>query len=245
MGTERVGRIEIADHHDVDAYAAAYKRRGRIHIRGFLHDEAARTIFETVSRKLAYEAIYASKKKHTSHTLSEAQLAELKPEIRERFLSAIDTNANISFQYLHLSHRLSHRGEVPDDQPPELKIITEFMTGAPFLDFIRKITGDPAINVADVQATRYLPGHFIGTHDDLLPGDDRRAAYVFNLTPRWLPTWGGILMFPDEDGHVDQGYVPAFNALNLFRVPQRHLVSQVASQAEEDRVSLSGWFKHV
>jgi SM-20-related protein len=238
-----LNRIEIADHHDIGAYARTFKRRGRIHIRSFLKEDSARAIYDCLMQRLTYDAIYASKDKHRSDHLTEAELANLKPEIRDRFLRAIDHNAKLSFQYLHLSHRLSYHGEVPEDQPPDVKPVTEFMTGEPFLDFVRKVTGDRTIVRADVQATRYLPGHFIGPHDDNMPDDPRRAAYVFNLTPKWEPSWGGILMFPTSDGHIDEGYVPAFNALNIFRIPQRHLVSQIAPHASEDRVSLSGWFK--
>ncbi len=52
----------------------------------------------------------------------------------------------------------------------------------------------------------------------------RIAAYVLNMTPQWRPDWGGALLFSDRPGHISEGYLPAFNALNLFSVPQEHLV---------------------
>lgn len=48
-------------------------------------------------------------------------------------------------------------------------------------------------------------------------------------------------MFLDEDGHVAEGYVPAFNALNIFSVPQTHTVSMVTQLARMPRMSVTGW----
>nr|WP_240902836.1 2OG-Fe(II) oxygenase family protein [Caulobacter sp. SLTY] len=92
-------------------------------------------------------------------------------------------------------------------------------------------------------ATRYLPGHFLTAHDDAAPGKHRLYAYVLNLTARWRADWGGILMFLDEEDHVAEGYTPSFNALNIFRVPQRHAVSMVAPYAGEPRLSITGWIR--
>jgi Rps23 Pro-64 3,4-dihydroxylase Tpa1-like proline 4-hydroxylase len=69
----------------------------------------------------------------------------------------------------------------------------------------------------------------------------RRAAYVFNLTPRWQPDWGGQLQFIGPDGHVAEAWVPRFNALNVFAVPQPHAVSIVAPFAVGARYSVTGW----
>ena len=57
------------------------------------------------------------------------------------------------------------------------------------------------------------------------------------------PDWGGILQFLDRDGHVADGYVPVFNALNIFRVPQLHNVSSVVPFAGHARLSITGWFR--
>jgi hypothetical protein len=47
----------------------------------------------------------------------------------------------------------------------------------------------------------------------------------------------------DQDGHVSEGYTPAYNALNLFRVPQRHAVSYVAPFAGAPRLAITGWIR--
>ena len=92
---------------------------------------------------------------------------------------------------------------------------------------------------ADAQATCYRPGHFLTRHDDYIDG--RLVAYVLNFTPAWNPDWGGMLLFTDERGHVEEGYVPAWNALNFLKVPQTHAVSLVAPFAGGLRYSITGW----
>ena len=47
----------------------------------------------------------------------------------------------------------------------------------------------------------------------------------------------------DIDGHVSEGYAPTFNALNIFRVPQLHSVTQVASYVAAERLSITGWIR--
>ena len=47
----------------------------------------------------------------------------------------------------------------------------------------------------------------------------------------------------DPGGHIEEGYAPAFNALNIFRVPKRHAVTQVASFAGAERLSVTGWIR--
>ncbi|MFD1789097.1 2OG-Fe(II) oxygenase family protein, partial [Sphingomonas floccifaciens] len=62
------------------------------------------------------------------------------------------------------------------------------------------------------------------------------------LTPQWRPEWGGLLLFHD-DREVAHGFVPGFNTLNLFRVPQRHSVSEVTRAAPHRRYSITGWLR--
>jgi Rps23 Pro-64 3,4-dihydroxylase Tpa1-like proline 4-hydroxylase len=70
----------------------------------------------------------------------------------------------------------------------------------------------------------------------------RIAAYVLNMTPHWRLDWGGALLFSDRPGHITEGYPPAFNALNIFSVPQEHLVGFISPFAGAARYSITGWF---
>lgn len=80
-------------------------------------------------------------------------------------------------------------------------------------------------------------------HDDIDGPKKRIAAYVLNLTHDWSVEWGGILNFLDEDGHIAEGYVPRFNALNVFDVGVPHFVSYVAPYAQAPRLSITGWLR--
>ena len=72
-------------------------------------------------------------------------------------------------------------------------------------------------------------------------GRDRRLfAHVFNFTRVWNPDWGGLLVFHGADGHVERGFTPGFNSLNLFRTPQSHSVTQVSTFAQQPRLAISG-----
>ncbi len=121
--------------------------------------------------------------------------------------------------------------------------LLEFINAPPFLDLMRRITGDAAIDYADGQATLYRAGDFLTTHDDAVEGKNRRAAYVFGFTPGWLTDWGGLLAFPDSQGHLSEAYLPGFNTLNLFRVPMRHAVTQVSGFVAAPRLSVTGWLR--
>ena len=79
-----------------------------------------------------------------------------------------------------------------------LKDFLEFLNSKSVLDSIRRISGFQNIDYADAQATRYDPGYFLTSHNDSVDGKNRLAAYVFNLSPRWHPDWGGNLMFYDD-----------------------------------------------
>lgn len=67
---------------------------------------------------------------------------------------------------------------------------------------------------------------------------------VFNFTPEWRIDRGGYLQLLDESGDIHRGFIPAFNALNILAVPQKHNVSLVAPFAGGVRLSISGWFRY-
>ena len=97
---------------------------------------------------------------------------------------------------------------------------------------------------ADGQATLFGPQHFLGLHQDQQLEEGWRIAYVLNMTAlEWRPDWGGYLLFFDDDGDVIEGYMPRFNTLNLFAVPQHHAVSFVPPFAPQGRIAISGWFR--
>jgi Rps23 Pro-64 3,4-dihydroxylase Tpa1-like proline 4-hydroxylase len=109
-----------------------------------------------------------------------------------------------------------------------LSKLAAFLTAPHFLAFVREVTGVDLIAWTSSTATLYKPLDFLTIHDDGF-GEGKLVAYVLNMTPKWRPDWGGALQFYDRSDHIAEGFLPTFNALNLFRVPQRHSVTQVSA----------------
>ena len=59
----------------------------------------------------------------------------------------------------------------------------------------------------------------------------------------WRADWGGALQFFGPDGNVSEAFTPAFNVLNVFKVPAVHSVAMVAPFAGASRYSITGWLR--
>lgn len=232
---------ELSSGHDWDEYAGVFAQRRRIHIPDALkraHAEAAhRLLAETSSWNTVFNA--------------GAKVIDLTPELRGALspdqAKALDDSIVVSagegYQFKFDNIRLSEQGEPYRDRGHPLGALVALVNSPRFLQAMRRLTGRPEIAFADAQITRYGPGQFLHVHDDIDPLKKRIAAYVLNLTPEWSPEWGGTLHFLDEDGHIAEGYVPRFNALNVFEVGVRHFVSYVAPYARAPRLSMTGWLR--
>ena len=220
----------------VPACAAVFRRTGRVHIPGALKAAGAAALHGALTGEAPWALVVnAGDTVYDLPAEGGATAAELARLAAER--------GRTGFQFLFESIRLSDHGEPYEGGNAVFRALTVFLNSPAFLDFARAVTGDAAIAFCDAQATRYRPGHFLTVHDDGNAGKNRRAAIVLNMTPEWIADWGGLLQFIDEDGHVAEGFTPAFNALNIFRVPQRHAVSYVTPLAAGDRLSVTGWLR--
>lgn len=223
---------------DQDKIAESFARERRVHIPSVLARESA----ELVHRALAQETDFSLLCRTGDDQAQAWLVTSLTPQKEAELMSSAYANAQTGFHYLYDGHVLSRDGEGYADPSHALAAVTRFLNSQPVLDLARRITGNRAIAFADAQAARYRRGHFLNRHDD---GNDkgRIAAYVLNMTPRWRPDWGGALLFPDRPGHFSGGYLPAFNALNIFAVPQDHMVGFVSPFAGAHRLSVTGWFR--
>lgn len=218
-----------------------FTRARRIHIPGILEADGARELYEFLARHVPWSLVLNSGDK--VYDLDAAARAALGPEKERELVSHVYQQARRSFQYLYESCRVADDAAERARAATPLTRFMDFMNSPTCISFLRELTGQAAIDFADAQATCYRAGHFLGVHDDEVPGKSRIAAYVFNLTPRWEADWGGQLQFVAADGHVSEAYVPRFNALNVFLVRQPHLVSYVAPFAAGARYSVTGWLR--
>jgi SM-20-related protein len=233
--------VRFADSLDAKAIARVYAAVGRVHLRPVFSAPSAERIHRCLQSEVPWQLNLNDGERAISR---DAASFDALPEAdRARVFDSVHASAAQRFQYIYYNLPLSdlyERGELRDLY---LMRVHEFLNSPEFLDFARRVTGVNSIALADAQATCYRPGHFLTRHDDLAHGKKRIAAYVLNFTPRWVADWGGILQFIDADGHIAEGYAPAFNALNLFRVPQPHSVSHVAPFAPASRLSITGWLR--
>ncbi len=226
---------------DAAALAPVFARLGRMHLPGILPPAAAQAVHASLrSGDLPWR-----RHLHAGASVS-IPLAEFEARDggwRAEVDAAVRREAAAGFVYRFDSFPVSDELEAGRRRGLAVEAVYDAFNTPAFLRWMRRLTGEPRIAYCDAQATRYRCGDFLTRHDDDVEGKNRLFAYVLNLTPGWRADWGGLLLFIDGDGHVAEGYTPAFNALNLFRVPQAHLVSEVASFSPEQRLAVTGWVR--
>ena len=232
-------RIGLSPMCDVASAASEFARIGRIRIRDILTTDSAQRLHDCLRHEVPWQLAYDQNGKPMVIAASEAAR-------QQDFMQRVLMQAKQRFQYLYCSYPMV-TAYLQRAQPGLLlHEALEWLNEPATLDVIRRITGIASIRKADAQATLYRPGHFLTLHDDLgTANEQRRVAYVLNLTRRWQADWGGLLHFVNEDGEIVDSWLPQFNTLALFRVPIRHTVSYVAPFADEPRFAITGWFREV
>jgi len=234
-------RFRLNPNLDPAHLAERFAENGRAHIAGFLEASSAEAFFQLLKNRGDWRLIVNQDDK-TFDLDRAAQVAMSEPQ-RQALEQAVYAGARYGFQFRYEAIR------VPDGEAERARMddalgnFASFLSSPDVVAFLRQVTGKPGIDFADAQATAYGPGHFLTAHDDDVEGKQRHAAYVFNLTPTWRVDWGGLLLFHGADGHIERGFTPSFNALNLFAVPQPHSVSMVAPFAAYRRYSVTGWLR--
>ncbi|QGP79564.1 2OG-Fe(II) oxygenase family protein [Sphingobium sp. CAP-1] len=239
--TDRQGAFGLAEGIDRADLRAAYQRHGHVRIGPFLTDAAARALARHLAARAdEWRIILNSDEK--VFEIDRATALSMAASQRAALDNAVHEAARHGFQFRYSAIRVPDEADARMRSPHLLDAFAAFMSGPVVLDLIRYITGRDAIAFADGQATRYTSGDFLTAHDDDVAGKHRHAAYVLGLTEGWRPEWGGLLTFHHPNGGFS-GMAPAFNTLDLFRVPQRHSVSYVTPSADGARMSVTGWFR--
>lgn len=113
-----------------------------------------------------------------------------------------------------------------------------------FIEMINNITNKNITRLSTMFLSKYKPNNFLSPHSDKGNG---KVAFVLNLSKFWKPQYGGILNFLDESRkNIIRSYVPGFNNLILFEVPENgdkpHFVSHVAPNIKHNRYAITGWY---
>lgn len=226
---------------DLEKLRADYKQNGYIRIHPFLNDAAVHALrHDLLAREEEWIIVINSGDKLFEMSYSAA--ADLSDVQRAGLDSAVYEAARHSFQFRYSAIRVPDEIAARNESARLLDQFVTFMSSSEVLDLVRFITDCEVINFADGQATRYGSGDFLTSHNDSVPGKNRHAAYVLGLTEGWRTEWGGLLQYHHERCGFS-GFAPAFNTLDLFRVPQLHSVSYVAPYAGTKRTSVTGWFR--
>jgi hypothetical protein len=241
MSTAEISLFELNPRADRTSASTRFAADGRVQLRDFLTEPAARTIHQVLSRETPWGLGWRAGA-DGPHALRDK---DLQPNNLSRIGPAVSNamrGRDYAFVYARYPMLDAYKEGWADHDA--LDFLIEHINAAPMLDLVRDVTGIREIVQADAQATLFAPNHFLAAHDDSHVAEGWRVAYVMNFCAEdWRPDWGGYLLFYDAEGDVVAGYRPRFNALNLFRVPARHSVSYVPPFAPTSRFAITGWFR--
>jgi Rps23 Pro-64 3,4-dihydroxylase Tpa1-like proline 4-hydroxylase len=227
---------------DPERLARKFKSAGRVQIAEFLDVGGAERLFEHIRQRDDWRLVLNDGDK--LFELDRAAQAALTPEARSALDVAVYRGARDGFQFRYETLRVPDREADRRAEATLLSDFASFMSSPQVLRFLKRVTGRHGpVAFADAQGTAYGPHHFLTAHDDDVAGKSRVAAYVLSLTPRWKVEWGGLLMFHDDAGDVSETFMPSFNTLNIFNVPQLHSVGYVAPFVPHRRYSVTGWLR--
>lgn len=234
-----VPTIRINPRVKAGAAREAYMRHGFVQIPDIFESEVAEHIaalMEDVTYRLAFQG--------ENGKPAVIDPAQVDPATVEARLRDHQDRAGRGYGFKYQTYQLITAYLEQRDPGHPIHRLTEFLN-AEFVAFGSYVTNQPQVAKADGQLTRYGPGDFIGLHDDVGTEDsDRLTAYTLGFTRRWRSDWGGQLLFHDDRGDVSRGFIPRFNTLTLFRVPQLHSVAPVAPYAQTPRQSVVGWLRN-
>lgn len=229
----------ISNDTDFEAARRELAARSRTQIAAFLQPSAAERLRDCLQREVPWAL--AERSGGISRTHSAAELAAMAEGDYRALLETAWHEARGGFQFVYDSYMMVRAAREGCDPGLVLHAVLDFLNSTDFLDFARWLTAEASIGAVSAQATRYRPGQFLTRHEDENRSEDRAYAYVINLTPRWDADWGGLLQFQDARGNITDTFLPRWNSLSIFRVPQSHSVSLVSPWAGEERLAITGW----
>ena len=233
-------KIKLGKGHDTKALAKEFKKNNRLKITDLLAADAAEGLLSSLFDDTSWMISYSDGGKIES--LTSAEVKALSEDENNKMMLKVYKAAEDGYQaYLYTYPLDKSDPKATKDDLFAYKAL-DFVNSEPMLKFVREVTGISTLKSATADANWYHRDHFSTLNKDVESDDKKRVAYTINLTKDWLPDWGAILQFHDNDGHVTDGYLPTYNALEIFTVPQDHSISIVAPFVGHPRLSITGWF---
>ena len=229
--------IKINDNINFSDYTETLLNKGRVQIHNFFTDTSAKKLQKLLVEHSQWYLAY--NEFNNFYEIPFDKVESISSEAKTKFMDALYQRAENNFQYVFKQFIISQAIQLNEESP--INFIDSFVNSTPFLNAMRTITNDKGINWADSIASSYAPGHFLTNHDDIHNKNDRVVAYTIGMTEDWDPNWGGNLVFFDKNNNIEEGFLPRFNTLSVFTIPQQHAVQLVAPFANKERLSLLGW----
>jgi Rps23 Pro-64 3,4-dihydroxylase Tpa1-like proline 4-hydroxylase len=238
--------FELSPGIDLARYSARFAETGRVQVRDVLTEASARELQAVLARGTPWGmAVGAGSGKPRSFRADETRSQQGQQALQQAARAAEQHSGRGEYGFRFAHYPMIEAMQQGWDPGGPHEILLEHLNAPDFLDLARAVTGIDTLFKADAQATLFAPGNYLGRHIDSHVGEGWEVAYVLNLArDDWHPDWGGHLLFLDEEGDVIEGFRPRFNALNLFRVPQPHLVTYVPPFAPIGRLAVTGWLRN-
>jgi len=223
---------------DLSPYQSQLKEHSRIVINNFLVSDIAEQLRDCLLNNTPWDLAYFDDGHGVKLTNSERY--NIGDHDLNRKIEQIKNCSPNEYQFLYDSYMIVTAYLEGRNKGHLLHQFLEAINDQPFLLAMKNLTQETGLLKIDAQATRYAKGHFLKEHIDADSIEGRRFAYVLSLTKNWLPDWGGLLHF-NNNNQVIETITPQFNTLSVFEVPQEHFVSSVTGYAGEQRISITGW----
>ncbi len=221
---------------DFAAIHAAYAADQRVRVPAFLTLDSAVACLQAL-QQASYQLAFVSDGKN--YALRPAELNALPSAQRQALAQQTQADATKGVGFIYSRCQINGNAEAP----PALQQLHAWLNSPEVLEWVRACSGYTDIVAASAQGTRYSAGQYLTRHRDEHPDEQRRLAYVINLSPEWHPDWGGLLQFYSDDGTPRDAWAPVFNSLSLFDVKHVHAVTYVAPFARQPRYAVTGWFR--
>lgn len=229
-------RSPYFDDTQINSVAKVFAESNKCRLANFLELEDAKNLSQALQSIREFDLVFHAGGENKA--VAETELRKHSDETRQQLQAEIFGNAAKGIGFLY-----GRRVIQKEDENLRLRKVIEWLNSPSTLSWVKTVTGMQDITHADANVTRFARSEFLTRHNDVIPNETRRVAFVINLSPNWHADWGGLLQFFEADGASTHSWTPSFNSLSLFDVKNIHSVTCVSPFAPALRLSISGWFR--
>ena len=236
-------RYEINRRIDAGSLRSEFNERGRVRVQNFLQVDGAVALYNAM-RRVRWRTLVVSKEK----LMGTVPFQDVEPETDRMALELAHEGVGLGFASVYDADSPFSEDGICDEADSNcgnsvLEGFQEFLSSLDFIGFVNRVTGVEDLERVTCQSTRFRSGHFVLFNSATALSDKtrkRRICFHLGLTADWKPEWGGLLEFRNQHDKSIEAFVPCFNTLDLFLVPQGYWISSVAAFAPAMRLAVSG-----